>query len=103
MKEGQAAVAEFVCAHGLETEPRTRFLDLTSELGELSKELLKASEYGKKPVTVTAELEEELGDCMFSFLCLCDSLKLNAREALEKALAKYERRLRETGTLGSGR
>ncbi len=49
MREEQAVVAEFVRAHGLETDGWVRFLDLVSELGELSKELLKVSDYGKLP------------------------------------------------------
>lgn len=103
MREAQAAVAAFVRAHELETDPQTRFLDLASEFGELSKELLKASEYGKKPVAATVRVEEELGDCLFSFLCLCEALELDAGRAMERVLEKYERRLWEMGTVGSGR
>ena len=81
MREEQAVVAEFVHAHGLETDGWVRFLDLVSELGELSKELLKVSDYGKLPLTATDAMKDELGDCMFSLLCLCGVLELDAKDA----------------------
>lgn len=101
MREEQRAIAEFVRAHDLEAEAAVRLLDLVSELGELSKELLKGSDYGKQPWTPTSGLKDELGDCVFSLLCLCNSLNLDAGEALESAMAKYRRRLEETGTPGN--
>ena len=68
MREEQAVVAEFVRAHGLETDGWVRFLDL--------------------------------GDCMFSLLCLCGVLELDAKDALDGALAKYERRIAQYGEAG---
>lgn len=103
MRKEQEAVAEFVRVHGLETDAQTRFLDLVSELGELSKEILKASDYGKGPVAATEEMKEELGDCVFSLLCLCSSLGLDGEEALRSVLEKYRRRFAEKGDVGSGK
>ena len=100
MREEQAVVAEFVHAHGLETDGWVRCLDLVSELGELSKELLKVSDYGKLPLTATDAMKDELGDCMFSLLCLCGVLELDAKDALDGALAKYERRIAQYGEAG---
>lgn len=102
MRKEQEAVAEFVRVHGLETDACVRFLDLVSELGELSKELLKASDYGKRPLAATEAMKDELGDCVFSLLCLCGVLELDAEEALDGALAKYERRIARHGEAGSG-
>ncbi len=103
MREEQREAAEFVRVHGLETGAEVRFLDLVSELGEFSKELLKSSEYGRRPITATEEMKEEMGDCIFSLLCLCNSLHLDAEEALKAALEKYQRRMERTGQAGSGR
>ncbi len=102
MREEQRTAAEFARAHGLNMEPQTRLLDLVSELGELSKEILKASGYGESSVAVTKGMEEETGDCVFSLLCLADSLGLDAEAALFAALEKYRRRFEETGQTGSG-
>ncbi len=103
MREEQKLVAKFARAHALNMDPQVRFLDLNSELGELSKELLKASGYGKQSPLLTEEMKEELGDCIFSLLCLCDSLGLDGENALYAALEKYRKRFAEKGDVGSGR
>lgn len=102
MREEQQLAAEFARAHGLTMDPQVRFLDLSSELGELSKELLKASDYGKQSPLATEEMEKELGDCIFSLLCLCESLGLDGENALCAALEKYRKRFAEKGDMGSG-
>lgn len=103
MREEQRMVTEFARVHGLNLEPQVRLLDLTSELGELSKELLKASDYGKRDFTATEDMEEEMGDCLFSLLCLCSSLQLDGERALHRALEKYRLRFAERKEIGSGR
>ncbi len=103
MRETQRTVAKFAESHGMSREPWVRFLDFSSEAGELSKELLKASEYGTRSVEPVPSMEEELGDCVFSLLCLADSLGLDALAALESSLRKYERRFQTTGKIGSGK
>ncbi len=103
MREEQRLAAEFARVHGLETAAEVRLLDLVSELGELSKELLKSSDYGKKPLTASEEMEEELGDCIFSLLCLCNSLQLDGETALHTALEKYRKRFAEKNEIGSGK
>ena len=103
MQKEQGIAAEFARSHGLNMEPHVRFLDLTSELGELSKELLKASDYGKEPITATTDMEEELGDCIFSLFCLCYSLQLDSEQALHGVLEKYRQRFAEREEIGSGR
>lgn len=45
-----------------------RILDIQSELGELAKEVLKSTNYGKKELVITKELELELGD-EFAHIC----------------------------------
>ena len=87
-------------AYGLGTDPQARMLDLSSEVGELAKEVLKATGYGTRPRAPTPSMEEELGDCLFSLLCLSESLGLEARPALEKVLPKYQRRFAESGEIG---
>lgn len=39
--------------YDLETSPELRYIDLTSEMGELGKELLKGSNYGKQDFNKT--------------------------------------------------
>ena len=100
MRETQQKVAAFAQAYGLGTDPQARMLDLASEVGELAKEVLKATGYGSKPLLRTPALEEELGDCLFSLLCVSEALGLDGEKALDQALEKYKARFAEAGDIG---
>lgn len=100
MGEQQQRVKDWMARYGLGTDPQVRMLDLSSEVGELAKEVLKSTAYGTQPFTPTPSLEEELGDCLFSLLCLSQCLGLEGETALGKALEKYEKRFAERGTIG---
>lgn len=103
MRKEQEQAARLIKDFGLMTNPASRFLDLNSELGELAKELLKAGNYGGKTITVTDGVKDELGDCLFSMLALCEALGLDGEEHFYHALEKYRRRLADTGRADSGR
>ena len=79
-----------------------RYLDLMSELGELGKEILKGTNYGKEAYSPHEKSREEMGDCLFSLLALCCEMKIDAREALDCALRKYRERYDRNGSIGSG-
>lgn len=100
MRETQQKVAAFAKAYGLGTDPQARMLDLASEVGELAKEVLKATGYGSRPLLQTPALEEELGDCVFSLLCVSEALGLDGENALNLALEKYKARFAEAGAIG---
>lgn len=78
MKHAQQTVSDFAWAHGLTLSAQGRFIDLVSEIGELGKELLKATGYETEPFSKRQEIAEEMGDCLFSMLCLCNHLELDA-------------------------
>lgn len=80
-----------------------RLLDISSELGELQKEYLKASSYGTKEFQNNSDFEMEFGDVLYSLMCLANECGLNAYTALEKALEKYSKRVKNNNSLGSGR
>ena len=104
MRDAQKCVRELISTCQLETSPSIRYLDLISEVGETAKELLKATDYGKTEIgSPTAAMEDELGDCLFSLLALCDALGVDAGQALEGALNKYRTRWETRGSVGSGR
>jgi NTP pyrophosphatase (non-canonical NTP hydrolase) len=99
--EEQRRVAEFVERHGLEAPPEFRLLDLVSELGEVAKEAAESTDYGDDPSQLRVEADE-IGDVLFALLAVAESVDVDAGEALDAALSKYETRLDETGSPASG-
>ena len=79
-----------------------RILDIQSELGELGKEVLKASRYGTEGFAKTEDFEMELGDALYSILSLANETGIDAEVALDKVLEKYRKRIENKGNMGSG-
>ncbi len=99
--KNQEKVAEFVEKYDMEASPDYRLVDLVSEVGEVADDVSKSTGYGKRPEDVEVK-EDEIGDVMFALLALADSLDVDAGEALDTAIEKYERRIRSKGAPDSG-
>jgi NTP pyrophosphatase (non-canonical NTP hydrolase) len=99
--DAQRQIAAFVDNHDLDAPPAYRLLDLASELGELAKDATTSTGYGDDPDALDLS-EDEVGDALFALLALAESVDVDADEALETALDKYERRLEATGEAESG-
>ncbi len=80
-----------------------RLLDIQSELGELAKEYLKASNYGSKGFDLTEDFKEEYGDVLYALISLADELGINSEESLDIVLKKLNDRMTKNNTFGSGR
>lgn len=100
MKQTQQKVKAFCQKHNLVSPPEYSTLDTMSELGEVAKELLKMTDYGRRPMQFREEIKTELGDVLYSLITLANSLDVDVEEALDTALEKYEKRL-EKGSAGS--
>lgn len=98
--EEQEKVAEFIAEHDLQGKPAYRILDLASEVGEIAKDAVESGEYGATPEQLEVNTDE-VGDVLFSLLAVAESLDIDASVALDEALDKYQRRLKETGTASS--
>jgi NTP pyrophosphatase (non-canonical NTP hydrolase) len=98
----QKAVADFVAAHDLEIPVQARLLDLVSEIGEMAKEVMKATHYGRQPFHTTDEWAGELADALFALVCVANSTGVDLEAALAAALEKYAYRLAQQGDPGSG-
>ena len=98
----QTRVRDFLARYGLRHTAHVHALDLSSEVGEVAKAILEASNYGRSPVTLEDALVEELGDTFFSLIALAESLDVDLEMALSAALNKYEARLANKGHSGSG-
>jgi NTP pyrophosphatase (non-canonical NTP hydrolase) len=97
----QRAVALFTQRHHLQHDVATHVLDLVSEVGELAKEVLLVTDYGRRPVQSRLQLANEIGDTLYSLLALAEVCGVDAEAALRAALTRYERRLAERGEVGS--
>ncbi len=98
----QEEVDIFVKHYGLYIEPEYRFMDLVSELGEVSKQIIAQTDYGdKEKIEKTEYLEEELGDLYFSLIVLANSLNIDLDIALDNVMEKYKKRIEENGDPGS--
>ena len=98
----QETVAQFAQMHKLDTAlVPARVLDMTSEVGELAKEVLKGTAYGRHPFQPTEGWAGELGDIYFSLICIANSTGVNLEAALGAALEKYRQRLASIGNPGS--
>ena len=100
MRDLQEKVQEFCDTHNLNTTPESRLIDVVSELGEVAKEILVASNYGKNPLEKNEKIEMEIGDVVFSVIALSNALGIDTEEALEKVLIIYTERAKK-GSIGS--
>lgn len=98
-------VVEFLVKSKTDTNALIRIADISSELGEVSKEVLKASDYGRDIATFedNASFKEEYGDLLFTVLALGVENDVDPSEALEIVLNKYNKRLETKGHIGSGK
>lgn len=100
MNRQQRRVTSFIEQHGLHAPPEYRLLDLVSEVGELAKEANASTQYGNVPETITLS-EDEVGDALFALLALAERQGIDADEALQTSLEKYENRLADADTPSS--
>lgn len=101
MNHLQTKVRSFCRDNNLESPLEHSVLDLISETGELAKEVLLMTDYGRRNLEYREEVSGELGDLFYSLITVANILDVDLDEALDSALGKYSRRL-ESGSAGSG-
>lgn len=88
---------EFIAQHHLETQPAYSLLDIMSELGEVAKELLQGTDYGRGSGTADAtRMREEIGDLMFAVAYLSTLYDVDPEAAMWESVHKFERRLQSS-------
>ena len=106
MNNWQTKAAEFSQNHNLHHPPSVYALDLVSELGEVAKEILLGTDYGKRPFQATHDLpghdlSGEQGDALYSHCQHATAAGGDLDEAFIATLEKYEQRWQGKGHLGS--
>jgi NTP pyrophosphatase (non-canonical NTP hydrolase) len=97
IQELQKKIKQFSKENNLDSSPEYKILDTVSELGEVAKEILKMTNYGKNKAEFRDEIKSELGDLLYSVTTIANSLDVNLEEAVKSVLAKYEKRLKKGG------
>ena len=78
-----------------------RMLDITSEVGELAKEVIKCQDYGETEFKTSPDLKMELGDCLYSLISFAFECDIDPADALSEAIEKYQKRFTKKGHIGS--
>ena len=102
MNEKQKSIKEFCSKYNLYSDEKISYMDLVTEIGELGKEIIKGTDYGIKQFDKTDNLESEIGDSIFSLICLCNRLDIDMKKALDSVIQKYTNRFEKKGDIGSG-
>ena len=89
--------------HEKQMPASARIMDIQSELGELSKEYLKATKYGTLEFEKTDDFALEFGDVLYSMISLGLETGVDIEKAVEDVLAKYQKRIDDKKNMGSGR
>lgn len=93
----QKEVEAFLDQYGLRVKPEIRYLDFVGEVGELGRKILCSNDYGSRPFSVTSEVEEKAGECLFSLVALFAECGIDAEATLQDILAAYRKRMSELG------
>ncbi|MBC8331070.1 MAG: nucleotide pyrophosphohydrolase [Anaerolineae bacterium] len=97
----QQIVREFTQEHQLQISTVSRLLDLVSELGEVAKDILESTHYGREAFQPSESWDTELGDTFFSLICLANGTQVNLDTALTQVLKKYQLRIAQKGSAAS--
>ncbi len=93
MNDFQKKVKLFCDRNNLNSPVEFRILDAIAEFGEVAKEILKMTNYGKNKLAFRQEISGELGDTFYSLITVANYFNVDLLEALELVIKKYEKRL----------
>ncbi|MFB6242319.1 MAG: MazG nucleotide pyrophosphohydrolase domain-containing protein [Candidatus Nanosalina sp.] len=101
MRDAQERVENFIEKNKLEGTTAFRILDLLAETGEIAADAAKSADYGMSEEDLEVK-SDEIGDALFSLLAVASDLGIDAEKVLNKSLEKYESRISDSGSPGSG-
>lgn len=90
IQEYQQKINEWIASHGGYWSPLAMLASITEELGELAREINHLEGYKpKKSSESSAKIGEELGDLVFSVICVANHYDINLDQELERVIKKY--------------
>lgn len=96
MKDFQKRIDDWILKHGGYWSPLAMLASIMEELGELSREINHLE--GIKPKKNSereSNLGEELGDILYSIICLANYYQIDLSIHLNKVMKKYDQRDKE--------
>lgn len=99
----QKRVAQKLRDYNMSTDAYVRLVDCMAEIGEVSHDLLRETDFGRTQINDTSRLHNELGDVYFALLALADACHVDLEAALDDVIEKYHNRFSTHGTPGSRR
>ena len=106
MNQLQKKVDTFSKKNNLSKNPDILIIDLTSEIGELAKEIIKSTDYGTNKIRkITPETKSEIGDVLFVLIRLANELEMDLDSSILKVIEKYSKRkkINKSKKIGSGK
>jgi NTP pyrophosphatase (non-canonical NTP hydrolase) len=101
ISEAQRSVDASIVALGGYWPPLANLARLFEECGELARAVNQLAGHKRvKPGETQAQLQEELGDVLYTALVLANSLNVDADSALQQALAKTAMRIPQVNAPG---
>ncbi|OIO62161.1 hypothetical protein AUJ69_03440 [Candidatus Woesearchaeota archaeon CG1_02_47_18] len=77
----------------LEEPPEDLVLDLVSDVGTVSKEILEMTNHGKKPLSFRSEARARVGEAFYSLVTVANALNIDLNAELEKAIEMREKHI----------
>ena len=93
IKELQAIIDNWIHTHGGYWSPLSMICAIMEELGEVAREINSIEGYKPKKSKLNGpNLAEELGDLLFSIICIANHYKIDLGKELNKTINKYTER-----------
>ena len=85
---------DFIARHNLETAPQWSLLDIGAQLGELTRALLKQTNFGREDIQLPPEIaHEKIGDLLFAIAYFAHLHNVDLETAMHDSLARFEEKL----------
>ena len=97
LKEIQEVIDEWILEHGGYWPPLSMLSAIIEELGELAREINYLEGFKPKKLSMPSKKEviigEELGDLLFSIICLANHYNVDLNEKIHISFKKYSKLL----------
>ena len=92
LNEIQEKVDFWITNHGGYWSPLSMMCAIIEEVGEVAREINGMEGFKPPKIEVKSDLEGELGDLLYSIICLANHYKINLQDAIFNTIKKYSKR-----------